>query len=213
MAAWTVVVLVTLGMSSGRAQAATVPVDALSGLGDEHVVFPTYFSAGRSAPSATVAAVGDVDGDGRQDTAVVLDSFDAAYPATAWVTFSPAVLPSTTGAGEPGWRGFRIVSDRLWYAVAGLGDVNGDGHGEVVVEDSDGIVVVFGQRDGATVDLQHLGDQGFRIHHVSYGTAIGFGTTTGGIAEENTTITDVGDQNGDGRPDLAFRDGTTVKVA
>jgi hypothetical protein len=87
--------------------------------------------------------------------------------------------------------------------VTGLGDVNGDGRDEVAVSGYAGVAVVFGRADGQTVDVSQAGDWGFRISGVGTTGGYGFGTTSGGIAEVNTSMVDAGDQNGDGRPDLA----------
>lgn len=204
----------TLLPASG-AWASTVPVDALGVVGDEHVVFPPYTSPDRSPPSATVGNVGDVDGDGLEDTATVLDSYEESYQPSVWVSFSRQILPSATFAGTPGWRGFRIVGGRFNFrsSVAGLGDVNGDGLGEVVAEDDRGIVVVFGREDGTTVEVDELGEEGFRIDGVNPGSRGASGHGCCGSAYQNSTLTAIGDQSGDGRPDLAFRDGTVVRVA
>jgi hypothetical protein len=107
--------VLALALAAAPAHAATVPVDALGPLGDEHVSFPPY--QGEYAPSlATVANAGDVNGDGVDDTAMVMDGPDAA----AWVTFSPTTLPATVAAGEPGWNGMRI-DGAYWPAIAGMG--------------------------------------------------------------------------------------------
>lgn len=196
----------------GAAKGSTVAADALGSFGDEHIVFPHYSSADRATPSATVGAVGDVDADGLEDTAMVLDSFERSYPSSVWVNFSEPGLPSTRAAGQPGWRGFQVVGDHFWSAVTGLGDVNGDGLGEVVVQHYQGISVVFGRVDGQSVDVSSLGNDGFRINNVSLGTGRGFGHVSGGIAMQNSTIRAVGDQSGDGRPDLAVRDRGSAKV-
>jgi hypothetical protein len=208
-----IVLLAAALLAPGAASAATVPADALGIVGDEHVLLPPYASPDRAAPSATVANVGDVDADGRDDTAIVLDSFEPAYPPSVWVTFSSSQLPSTVAAGQPGWRGFRIVGDHFSPSVTGLGDVNGDGLGEVVVHGYGDTRVVFGRTDGATVDVSSLGANGFSIAGVEEGAFRGFGSTCCGTAYQNTTMTSAGDQNGDGLPDLAFRDGRSVKVA
>ena len=196
------------------ASAATVPVDALGVLGDEHVVFPPYLSPRQGSEPITAEAVGDVDADGLEDTAVVLDSYEPTYRPSVWVNFSSPTLPASSAAGQPGWRGFRITaSDRhLRAPVTGLADVNGDGLGEVVVGSESTLFVVFGRTDGGTVDLYDLGSAGYRITNVDFGTTRGGGTTTGGLASQNTTVTAVEDQSGDGRQDLAFRDGNAVKV-
>ncbi|HKP89778.1 MAG TPA: VCBS repeat-containing protein, partial [Thermoleophilaceae bacterium] len=196
-----------LALTAPAAAASTVPVDVLGGIGDQHVVFPPY-QGDYNPPGATVADAGDVDGDGVEDTVMVLDGPDAA----AWITFSPTALPSTTAAGEPGWSGMRI-NGAYWQAVAAMGDVNGDGLGDVAVSTSSDIFVVFGRAEGGTVDLNDLGDGGFHIDNVSMRAGYGFGTGSGGSAWENTVIAPAGDQNGDDRTDLAFVDGNDVKVA
>jgi hypothetical protein len=85
-------------------------------------------------------------------------------------------------------------------SVAGAGDVNGDGRGDIVIgapfEDNNGRVdsgsayVVFGQQQPATVDLANLGAQGFRMD--------------GARASEfaGRSVSGAGDVNGDRRPDL-----------
>jgi Ca2+-binding RTX toxin-like protein len=201
-------------VAAAPAGAATVPVDALGPLGDEHVIFPTYHSQEKVAPDVTAGNIGDVNGDGVDDTGMQIESFEPSYPDSVWVTYSPTSLPATVAAGLPGWNGMHIVGAHFWSAVKGLGDVNGDGIGEVVVETvEEDIVVVFGRTDTATVDVNDLGDQGFKISHAAFGPNTGFGTGSGGVAYENTQIADAGDQNGDGRPDLAFRDFESIKVA
>lgn len=119
--------------------------------------------------------------------------------------------PSVVEAGTPGWAGFRIIADNP-TAVTGLGDVNGDGRDEIAVRDNDGAAVVFGRSDGQTVDTTHDGDWGFRIRGVPPMGRYGFVTGSGGAAEVNTSMLDAGDQNGDGRPDLAIADEAGVVV-
>lgn len=193
------------------AWASTVPLDILP-TGDQHVDFPRYESADRSPPSAVASGLGDVDGDGIEDVAMVLDSFESAFANGAYVVSGSGVLPSVTQAGAPGWKGFRIVGDHL-RAVTGLGDVNGDGRDEIAVSGYAGAAVVFGRADGRTVDITQDGDWGFRIRGAGSTGGYGFGTTAGGTAQVNTSMVDAGDQNGDGRPDLAVVGGGGVVVA
>ena len=199
-----IVLLCLAGVGGGAdARAGTVPLDVTS-RGDHHIVYPPYASPDRSNPSALAAGVGDVDGDGLEDVAMVLDSFEPSYPNGAYVSFGSAVPGTVTQAGAPGWRGFRIVGEHLHPGLAGLGDVNGDGRGEIAVTDYDGVAVVFGRADGQTVDVRSAGDWGFRIRNAGASSWSGFGTTSGGLASVNTVLADAGDQNGDGRPDLAM---------
>jgi hypothetical protein len=196
---------------SAPAAASTVPLNVVP-IGDQHVDFPRYESPDRLAPAAVVSELGDVDGDGIEDVAMILDSFDSAFAGGAYVVSGSAVLPGVTTVGAPGWRGFRIVGEHL-AAVTGLGDVNGDGRDEVAVSGYAGTAVVFGRADGQTVDISQPGGWGFRIAGVGSTGGYGFGTGSGGIAEVNTSMIDAGDQNGDGRPDLAVAGEDGVVVA
>jgi Ca2+-binding RTX toxin-like protein len=195
---------------SAPASASTVPLNVVP-TGDQHVDFPRYSSPDRSPPSAVVSELGDVDGDGITDVAMILDSWESAFAGGAYVVSGSAVLPGVTEVGAPGWRGFRIVGDHF-AAVTGLGDVNGDGRDEIAVSGGGGTAVVFGRVDGQTVDVSQGGDWGFRIAGIGSTGGYGFGTGSGGIAEVNTSMVDAGDQNGDGRPDLAVARDTGVVV-
>src|SRR5918911_4269378 len=106
------------------AHAATVPVDALGPAGDTHVLFPPFASATGYPPLVTAGNVGDVNGDGVDDTAMMIEG-SRDYSPSVWVTYSPVALPRTVAAGEPGWSGLRLVGPNFWFAVTGLGDVNG----------------------------------------------------------------------------------------
>ena len=100
--------------------------------------------------------------------------------------------------------GIRIVgeaaSDRVGWAVARAGDVNGDRRMDVIIgapsagnngRDSSGSAyVVFGQRSTATIDLASLGGGGFRIDGAAQGDVAGFAVST------------AGDVNGDGLADV-----------
>jgi FG-GAP repeat len=100
--------------------------------------------------------------------------------------------------------GIRIVgeaaSDRVGWAVARAGDVNGDRRMDVIIgaptagnnaRDSSGSAyVVFGQRSPATIDLAILRAGGFRIDGATQGDAAGFAVST------------AGDVNGDGLADV-----------
>src|SRR5205809_780108 len=120
-------------------------------------------------------------------------------------TARPAALPQQSGHVDlltqanlqiPGamtgeWAG-------TWVAAAG--DVNGDGHADVIVgasaadsnqrTDSGSAYVVFGKPTSATVDLAKLGDGGFRIDGAAAYDHAGY------------PVAGVGDVNGDGRPDV-----------
>lgn len=180
-------VLVLLTCAAVLSFPAPAPASTVGVTGEWHVAIQSESSR------ATAWEVGDVDSDGLHDVGTVVDD-------SAWVSFAPRDLPADTVAGQGGWRGFRIVGVRSDARMTGLDDVNGDGLREVMVGgsemDSGGLAILFGRTDGTTIDLGRLVDDGFRVDGAS--VANGFG--------------DAGDQNGDGRADIAYavRDGIEV---
>lgn len=92
------------------------------------------------------------------------------------------------------------ANDRAGVAVAGAGDINGDGIPDVVVgapsadrnsrTDSGSAYVIYGGRATASLDLQQLGAAGFRIDGAAAGDNAGL------------SVAGVGDLNGDGVDDL-----------
>ena len=163
----------------------------------------------------SVANAGDVNGDGRNDFIIGDKELDAGNspPGGARVDFS-AAPGAPVDPGAP--TGFDLVSedrgDFAGLALAGAGDVNGDGladvmvaapnggpggadaHGNIEGDISGRVYVVYGKRDGAPVDLQSLGGQGFTIldsRRPEDGGAVG------------NSVAGVGDVNGDGKADVA----------
>jgi FG-GAP repeat protein/Big-like domain-containing protein len=94
----------------------------------------------------------------------------------------------------------QAANDFAGVTVAGAGDVNGDGRPDFVVgapdadnngrANSGSAYVVYGGNDPANVDLQQLGDAGFRVDGASAGDNVGLG------------VAGAGDLNGDGIDDL-----------
>ena len=157
----------------------------------------------------SVAAAGDVDGDGYDD---VIVGATRAGGGAAYVVYGSAAAPSAPvdlDAVAAGTGGFKIVAettaDSVGWSVAAAGDVNGDGQGDLIVggdkaPDGDGAdtgaaYVIFGREGGfaGAVDLADiaLGEGGFKIEGEATGDRVGF------------AVTAAGDVNGDGFDDLA----------
>jgi RTX calcium-binding nonapeptide repeat (4 copies)/FG-GAP-like repeat/FG-GAP repeat len=148
-----------------------------------------------NAEGPSVAGAGDVNGDGRPDVAIGNSS------GPAYVVFGKAD-PTTIDLAQLGARGYRIDNpkDSACTSVADVGDVNGDGHPDLVVgspdannngrDQSGSAFVVFGQADTTTIDLDQLGAKGYRIDGVAGNDGAGW------------SVAGAGDVNGDGRPDV-----------
>lgn len=152
----------------------------------------------------SAAAVGDMNGDGRDDVIVGAPGADngGMNSGSAYVVFGRA-SPSEIDLAALGDGGYRIdgaaPSERAGFAVAGLGDVNGDKRPDVLVgahgadkngrTNSGSAYVVFGKRSSGSIDLAALANQGFRID----GAAV--------LERAGWAVAAAGDVNGDGLAD------------
>lgn len=163
-------------------------------------------AAGERAGFA-VAGVGDVNGDGRAEIAIgapYASNNGRTFSGSTYVVFGRGV-GTDVDLGSLGPAGFRVdgaaASETSARAVAGVGDVNGDGLADIAIgalgagrngrPDSGSTYVVYGSAAPAAIDLQSLGPAGFRVD----GAASSDGS---GVA-----VAGVGDVNGDGRADIA----------
>ncbi len=150
----------------------------------------------------SVSGAGDVNGDGLADLIV------GALAARTFAGESYVVFGKADGAavdlGDLGSGGFRIDGannyDRSGSSVSGAGDVNGDGLADLIVgawaaePGGDSLAgesyVVFGKADGGTVELNALGNGGFRIDGIDPNDRSGW------------SVSGAGDVNGDGLADI-----------
>jgi hypothetical protein len=125
---------------------------------------PGFRIVGRGL-SQRVSVAGDVNGDGLDD--ILLLSDDAA---TAYVVFGRTETSNVDLAGLASSGGYEIVlggADELAYGatVAGAGDVNGDGHADLLVAlpAAEVVYVVFGKATTSAQDVAHLGSGGYPV--------------------------------------------------
>jgi Ca2+-binding RTX toxin-like protein len=155
-----------------------------------------------------VAAIADLNGDGRGEVLIAAPGNDAggAEAGAAYVVFGKAGdAPVSLATVAAGTGGFRIMGenagDAAGTALASIADLNGDGKAEILVgasgadlggEDRGAVYVVFGKSTGATVNLDNvaLGTGGWRITGVNDFEGVG------------SAVSAIGDVNADGKADI-----------
>ncbi len=157
----------------------------------------------------SVSGAGDVNGDGLADLligAFMASPADRGYAGESYVVFGKrdgatvALSDIEAGAGGFAIRG-RVEFGIVGWRVSGAGDVNGDGLADLLVGTGNTapgtygrgeVYVVFGRRDGATVELSDIeaGAGGFAIRGSAEGDYSG------------VSVSGAGDVNGDGLADL-----------
>ncbi|HEX6021618.1 MAG TPA: putative Ig domain-containing protein [Solirubrobacter sp.] len=162
----------------------------------------------------SVAVAGDVDGDGRDDAlvgALLASGPGRAATGAAYVVFGSAAPSGVDLSALGASRGFRIggaaSSDETGAAVAGAGDVNGDGLDDIIVgapsadnnvrDLSGSAYVVYGTATPAALDLGSLAPSaGFRLDGAAAGEHAGSAGEHAGSAVAGADV------QGDDRSDV-----------
>ena len=185
----------------GAAQPADVD---LSNLGSQGYRIDGALPADQAGFS--LASAGDLNGDGRGDLILGAPALGSGRPGAAYVVFGKASA-DPIDLGAPGGAAYRIggalPDDAAGFSVGSIGDLNGDGRGELLVGaprfdagaddrlDSGAVYVVRGSASANDVDLAALGGGGYRIDGEGHGWA-------------GWSVDSVGDMNGDGRPEVVL---------
>ena len=187
----------------GRAGRSTIAVDQIA---------PADGMTITGLAPAAVAAAGDVNGDGVAD--VVLGAPRVSEPGRAYVVYGSATPPATVAVADsmPILRGFAIREKTTQYqgspflgrVVAGIGDANHDGFGDVAISSLplNRVFVVHGRAAAGTTELDPAGSPAAPMFVMSAGM--------GDNPRLGAALAGVGDIDGDGNHDLAI--GTTSQT-
>ena len=171
---------------------------------------PLVYGTGSGEQAGTsVAALGDVNGDGVDDMAVgapLADANGRTDSGSVYVVYGRDGLVTRTDLARMGAAGVRIdgaaAGDRMGGSVARAGDVNGDGRDDLIAgasmadpsgrSNAGAAFVITGAANGTRIDAAALGTAGYRIDGAVAGDRAGSRVAGGG------------DVNGDGRDDVVL---------
>ncbi|MCW2410813.1 MULTISPECIES: Ig-like domain-containing protein [unclassified Sphingobium] len=196
----------------GRSNNSTIDLSALTAASNS-LGFMVEGSSTSDQLGLSVSDAGDVNGDGLSD--FIVSAFTADTPGSnsgaAYVVFGQtgingASLNVSALTAATNTRGFMIsgssAGDQTGLAVAGSGDINGDGlsdlalaatYADTSASNPGKFYIVFGKSDGASVGASALSVAG---------NTLGF-VINGSSADDNaSSISVIGDVNGDGLADL-----------
>lgn len=212
------------GTAVGRVRVAVAPTtESLDDVADATAGVRVTGPTDDDRLGASVAGGADVNGDGFADTVFGADDALADERGAAYVVFGgPDAGIVDGGAVEGGTGGFAILGPAAaastGYAVAMLGDVNGDGLGDIGVGVTDGsgpggAFVVFGSDSPSTVDLDALGSGGFEITGGgALGQSIGAAGDVNDDGLQDIIVGDPGANGGDGMAVVIFGKSDTAAV-